>query len=1075
MKRTILLVAVAAVVITGALIAVSIYNQQAREPTPVQEPAEERVGVSNESSNEDSLALSDEVTVSVNRGSVTEGVEQDKRDQVRVEPKQPEPEPKASEPTPVQVECVPREGKVLPTGVDMSLSLSKSYGLAGTTVNVEALLKGTDESMIFRYSTLRFAWFSMDDARSRLTDWEESRITWDYADDGNGTVGVVGRASIYAKVPSLPPNTEVVMVACLLEKGTATSSKEVGYVASTFRVIEEEKQITYYRVSSVEEVYARVGEALKDRGIDGSEEAIKQLLDRVFVVDGEDRAITVKENSYLFIDASSGSLYILGCITQNLTVKDNDLLQCFFTSSTEDEYNIAIDVVYSDGTTHTVYDDVAGREFAYAFKHTISNGREGSVYVIARVNDVALLEIGIKKITKLDIKDLCVPWVDRDVSIILEPSYGLPASDVRAKIGIKILPEDESMRWMFEYITVTWLDDANRPIPTTWRYTESSGEELVSKWKDPLRIVRWDDGDDDIYTGSTEVMLNVPDVSVGSRLSLLVCFVHPMLDGYMDMVAKVVPFYVGSEMPKVEEQQQQQQQQQGQQQQQQQRPTGALPCSTLPGGDRQIEFIINPTSGAPGSSVMATLKVRVNPGDYGEPFDPTKHWRWMYESVNFFWLDQDNRIISQTGMMKVVSWSVDDPLYGEANVSLTVPSGSGRVTLLACFVHPMPGDPPYMEMTYRTREFTIEGSGAGGTIGNPGAGGGTGAGGGGGGGGGSNGIPGDNPIDTSRGSMNFDVGEICGKYTSRKDFIDLRLVPLSDGSVRAYAKVTLNANDPMLDIWKFMYSYLKFRWYNYSTNTYASEWIPSTPVQLIKDDAWTNENGKVVGIAEYALPVPSVQPGSMLGLIACFSHPWPGPTGYMDMNYTVAGYIAPSSYYTLTSRDMIGEVIGSVLRGNVSEEKANSIMGTVNSIKHRFSADARYLMLDVRSGSIYIMGCLLDEIPAEINDTIQCFAITDNSAVDRLVITAINADGTYVKKTYSMEDVGGNRISIANIRLDRAGEWMILGEFGTTAAIRVSVSLNVVPEGMLGPIAVIVSMMAIAVLYAMRRVKNTLS
>ncbi|MFN4336051.1 MAG: hypothetical protein ACK4FV_00495 [Candidatus Nitrosocaldus sp.] len=707
--------------------------------------------------------------------------------------------------------------------------------------------------------------------------------------------------------------------------------------------------------------------------------------------------------------------------------------------------------MYSDGRTFTIYDGIVDdEEFAERFTHVVSGDGEGKVYIIARIDgERAILEIDLDIIKTVDISSLCVPWVNRDVKIVLEPAYGLPGSNVRASISIRILPEDESMRWMFEYITVAWLDDANRPIPTSWRV---GNDDMVSRWKEPLKIIDWDDDDDDIYTGSTEIMLKVPEVDVGSRLKLLVCFVHPMPGGYMDMVNSYTTFYVGSE-PKEEDEMKKKDDEQQQQVQQQQ--IGAIPCSIYPGGDRQINFSIDPRSGASGSSVRATLTVRVNPDDYGEPFDPTKHWRWMYEDVKFFWLDRDNNVIDSIGPIKIIQWSSSDPLYGEGTYNLIVPrSQSNSAKIVACFMHPMPGG--YMEMTYRMENFTIIDATPTGSQQQQ--------------------SPQQEEQEQEQDKkgrvepINFDIGEICGKYTADREFISISLKPAND-SIIASIRVALDSNDPNLEIWKFMYSYIKFRWYNYSINAYASDWIPSSPQQLIKE--WSIEGNKVIGRAEYTLVPPEVSPGSRLGLIACFSHPWPGPTGYMDMNYTVTSYIIPTKYYMLENIDYLDGIVRDLVYP-LDGERADSISATINRMESLLDKDARYLLLDVREGSLYLLACLLREIPVNIGDSIQCIVVTDKH-MNKVTITSMAPDWTFMRRSYSMEEVEGNMATIANITLDRAGDWIVLAEFGDGEAVSItaSVAFNVIPEGILGVLTTITAMLTTTVLYLKRRIDRS--
>lgn len=1050
----IITIATVAALVGTLLLFTAFQGKDGKDVDVVTTAPKEGVKHEEEKSMSEGISVEERVEVEIKEGREGEDAVKTRKEKGREVIEQPSKQKEPSKPVPKAegIVCLPMQGEKVPEGLTLNLSLSKSYGLPNSTVHAIASLRSMDESVAFTITHVRFAWFSTSDGDGydgsdipkQLTDWEESRILWDYTDDGY----IIGDASIYVKVPDMPANTDIVMAACLVEKSTK-AYRELGFITKEFRVTAEEKVISYYRIDSIDDLYTKFNEALSDRGIVIEEDRVRVLLEQV-VSEGESDAesndvgkgMIIREGSYLFIDATEGSLYAIACITSSKVVKDGDDLQCFFIGLDSKNYSLVIDVVYSDGRTYTVYEDeVESREFAYRFTHIVDGSdSDGRVYVVARVDDHTVLEIGMDIITKLDISGLCAPWVKRDVSIFLEPAYGLPGSDVNARIGIKILPEDESMRWMFEYVTVTWLDDANRPIPTSWRFVSDDGESMVSRWKEPLKIISWGDGDGDIYTGSTRIMLNVPEVEEGSWLKLLVCFVHPMPGGYMDMVNSYTTFYVGSESPKEEQKKQEEQQQQQQQQQ-----PGALPCSIYPGGDRQITFSIEPRSGTSGSSVTAKFTVRVNPGDYGEPFDPTKHWRWMYEDVKFFWLDTSNNVIASSGPIKVIQWSSSDPLYGEGTYNLTVPrSGSSDVRILACFMHPMPGG--YMEMTYRVERFTI-------TDATPGA-------------------------DTQQSqqptqdqyeqgrveSINFDIGEICGRYTGDREFISLNLKRSDESTLTASVRVVLNSNDPNLQIWKFMYSYTKFRWYNYSTGTYASDWTPSLPQQLIRE--WNAEDGKVVGRAEYTVALPDVSPASRLGLIACFSHPWSGPTGYMDMNYTVAGYLMPSTYYTMSNIDDLNTIVRSALYP-LSTDKVDSITATLDQIKHRLDRDSRYIIIDVREGSIYLLACLLKDIPAEIGDSMQCIAIAD-APTSKVSITVIRPDGTFTKRNYSMERVGDNMVFIASITLGGAGDWMVLAEFGDggmTSMIRASVAFNVIPEGMLGAVTIIASTLVTAILY----------
>ncbi|MEM4399098.1 MAG: hypothetical protein QXV18_04725, partial [Candidatus Nitrosocaldus sp.] len=84
-------------------------------------------------------------------------------------------------------------------------------------------------------------------------------------------------------------------------------------------------------------------------------------------------------------------------------------------------------------------------------------------------------------------------------------------------------------------------------------------------------------------------------------------------------------------------------------------------------------------------------------------------------------------------------------------------------------------------------------------------------------------------------------------------------------------------------------------------------------------------------------------------------------------------------------------------------------------------------------------------------------------------------DLTFKKRSYNMEEVEGNMASIASITLDKAGEWIVLAEFGdgNMASIKTNVAFNVVPEGILGAIAIISSSLTTAVLYLIIRGRIT--
>ncbi|GBC72947.1 hypothetical protein HRbin04_00342 [archaeon HR04] len=151
----------------------------------------------------------------------------------------------------------------------------------------------------------------------------------------------------------------------------------------------------------------------------------------------------------------------------------------------------------------------------------------------------------------------------------------------------------------------------------------------------------------------------------------------------------------------------------------------------------------------------------------------------------------------------------------------------------------------------------------------------------------------------------------------------------------------------------------------------------------------------------------------------------------------------------------------------------SSITATISQIESRLDRDARYLLVDVKKGSVYILACLVRDMPISIGEHMQCILVTD-IPTNTARMTLLASDWSFIRRSYSMEEVGGNMVSIADITFDRAGDWIVLAEFGDgkITSIKASVAFNVVPEGVLGTIAIITTTLATTALYLRRRISN---
>ncbi|MEM4175072.1 MAG: hypothetical protein QXT56_02430, partial [Candidatus Nitrosocaldus sp.] len=265
---------IAAIAIVSSIFLLSIQPQDTNI-TPskkVEVEEEKKVTVEEEKGIDENVSIGEMVKVNVvpKKDEGKEEMVKSKEESINIKKEEETPQ---SKPTSESIPCLLTEGEErLPTNLTVNLSLSNTYGIPKSRVYTVASINSNDESLIFTLTHVKFAWFSTQDGSRQLSEWEEARIYWDYSDDGS----LVGRASAYIEVPDAPANTNIMLLACLLES-SPTKQRELGFTTHTFKVIQEEKVITYYRVDKAEDIPERVVEALTDRGISFSVEKVTAL------------------------------------------------------------------------------------------------------------------------------------------------------------------------------------------------------------------------------------------------------------------------------------------------------------------------------------------------------------------------------------------------------------------------------------------------------------------------------------------------------------------------------------------------------------------------------------------------------------------------------------------------------------------------------------------------------------------------------------------------------------------------------------------------------------------------------
>jgi hypothetical protein len=1016
----------------------------------------------------------------------------------------------------VQIQCIPSsQGSLLNNA---ELLLSKQEGLPGSGIQITAVIRSTEYSDIFKYSSVKIAWFKDD---YMLSEWVTSSMEWDYIDDTT----LEGRSIIYTRVPELTSGSGDVYILACFGSG-AREFKELGYALASFKVTEKPKDISYYRVDSIDDLYKRMYEALIDRGLEIEEGYLESIIgDKISMIE-------VKKGSYMFIDAkqisikearvdnnaqgddnngnglngvnSTHHIGILACISHSQYLTVNDTIYCIvigegaeIRASLDDEHdntdgeevrrsaytyadstlvddnngdeNSSNDNSNSNGIEYIVRDDDNG---VYVLKYTIKDEKEGKLSVNVMIRDESL-RVSIDVIKMISITNYCVPWVERSVTIALEPRYGLPSTKVTADITIKILPDDEPTRWMYEYVALAWLDPANRLIDSEWSYY--SGEDILSsRWKEPVKIIRW--SEEDIYTGSAKVLLEVPNVNY-DKIKLLVCFVHPTPNGgFMDMVAAVTTFHVTDKMVEKEEDEEESKTLPTQpNQQQQQISRSGLNFGNICGSYVTDENFIRMILEQNGSSATANITVYLDPNDPRMPIDVAK---FMYSYIMFRWYNITNESFASdwTSRMELITnWQESNgKVVGSTSYTTSIPSANtgDRLALIACFSHP--SNDGFMDMNYVVKDITVSTTGTQpqqpsqpqqpNQPNQP-----------------TN--PTQPPQESSRSKLIIPDFLCGGKDDPYKGYNDtfLSLTHSLQGSrIDLTIKADYNSSGGALPqpIFEWMYSYVILGWYDPLNKRFIEWYDPSTDEVIRRWQGyhpyaespiihnWSNG----IGTANVRIDIPSTT-SDKLWLVACFAHPMPGG-GFMDMNYTVVEVrVSEHAYYRFSTMEEFRSILWRELVSNgLSSDKAEELLSRIEGIPEHGS-----IILQSKKGSVYMLALILPhDPPLDINDSIIVLVVY--SSLDST--TTINNI-----RIYSMNDASEEVIEVLNpdqepfiwvshpIQASKAGIWILIADFihsdgmHSTIVNSVSVRFNVVSESIIGVIGMIVAGFISAMVY----------
>ncbi len=1016
----------------------------------------------------------------------------------------------------VQIQCIPSsQGSLLNNA---ELLLSKQEGLPGSGIQITAVIRSMEYSDIFKYSSVNIAWFRDDD---RLSEWITSSMEWDYIDDTT----LEGRSIIYTRVPELTSG-DVYILACF---GSGVREfKELGYTLATFKVTEKPKDISHYRVYSIDDVYKRMYEALTDRGLDVEEGYLESIIgDKINMIE-------VKRGSYMFIDAkqlstdegarvdnntqgdsnnsndpdgvdSTQHIGILTCISNSQYLTVNDTIYCIVIGegaeirvsfddeddktdgeeTTKSAYTYANSTLVDNDNRNEISDNGNGIEYIvrdddngiYVLKYTIKDEKEGKLSVNVMIGDESL-RVGIEAIKMISITNYCVPWVERSVTIALEPRYGLPFTKGTADITIKILPEDEPMRWMYEYLAIAWLDPANRLIDSEWSYY--SGEDILSsRWKEPVKIIRW--SEEDIYTGNAKVLLEVPNVNY-DKIKLLVCFVHPTPNGgFMDMVAAVTTFHVTDKMVEKEEDEEESKTLPTQpNQQQQQISRSGLNFGNICGSYVTDENFIRMTLEQNGSSATANITVYLDPNDPRMPIDVAK---FMYSYIMFRWYNLTNESFAGdwTGRMELITnWQESSGrVVGSTSYTTSIPSANtgNRLALIACFSHPWSDG--FMDMNYIVKDITVSTTGTQpqqpsqphqpNQPNQP-----------------TN--PTQPPQENPRSKFiipDFLCGSKDDPYKGYNDTFLSLTHSLQGSKINLTIKADYNSSGGALPqpIFEWMYSYVILGWYDPLNNRFIEWYDPSTG-EVIR--TWQGyhpyaasptirnwSNG--IGSTDVRVDIPSTT-SDKIWLVACFAHPMPGG-GFMDMNYTVVEVkVLEHAYYRFSTMEEFRSILGRELVANgLGSDKVEELLSRIEGIPEHGS-----IILQSKKGSIYMLALILPhDPPLDINDSIIILVVY--SSLDST--TTINNI-----RIYSMSDASEEVIGVLNpdqepfiwishpIQTNKAGIWILIADFihndgmHSTIVNSVNVRFNVVSESIIGVIGMLVAGFISVIVY--RRLSN---
>ncbi len=196
--------------------------------------------------------------------------------------------------------------------------------------------------------------------------------------------------------------------------------------------------------------------------------------------------------------------------------------------------------------------------------------------------------------------------------------------------------------------------------------------------------------------------------------------------------------------------------------------------------------------------------------------------------------------------------------------------------------------------------------------------------------------------------------------------------------------------------------------------------------------------------------------------------------GNLVSSRSIEFYVGNTYQFNNNFNNVLREAL---LNAGVSNDNADNAINVLDNSNVTIP-DNGVLVVNATEGSVYLFGCILPHMPPlNIGDTITCLIFfsanpSETITINDLHVYANAPSGTIPINSWNWSPTIPNPFLWLSspITLNQAGQWQIVADFteNGTVVISLDVTFNVLPETVIGAIAVIGSMLGIAA-YRYRR------